>query len=177
MVRKTIFKKLLLLFIAIIITGCAHHQNNSSQPTMNPSQTAARENAHLVFNYLHHGYTDKALEKLQIALQQAPNDPVILDTAGYYYEKTGQLKIADQFYKQAVTSAPNSGITKNNYGAFLCRNGYYKESLPYFKQAAITPNTPINREAYKNEQFCRLQMQSRLGDSSTYAYDTHLGTE
>lgn len=170
-----IFKSVLLLISTFALISCIHQQNTPQR--ISPSQEAARENAHLVFNYLHRGYTDKAHEKLEIALQQAPRDPVILDTAGYYYEKIGILKIANRFYKQAVISAPYSGIAKNNYGAFLCRNGYYKESLPLFKQAAATPNTPITRLALKNEQYCGLQLQSRLGESPTYAYDTHLRME
>lgn len=161
----TTFKRLLFLILLIMVNGCAH-RNTDTQPNLSSSQQAARENASLVFSYLHRGYTDKAKEKLELALTQAPEDPVVLDTAGYYYEKIGILKLANRFYKQAVISSPHSGITKNNYGAFLCRNGYYKAALPLFQQAAAAKNTPITGQAMRNEQYCKLQMQSRLGDSS-----------
>lgn len=165
MVRITIFR-IFFLLILLTLNGC-HIQPQVTTPTISPDRLAAREKAHMVFNYLHQGYTDKAYEKLQAALYQAPDDPVILDTAGYYYEKTGRIKIANQYYRQAVKQAPYSGITKNNYGAFLCRNGFYKQSLPFFLQATKSKHTPITQEAYKNWQYCKLKMQSRLGGNAT----------
>jgi type IV pilus assembly protein PilF len=163
---RTIGFRCIFLLIILLLNGC-HARHQTTTPTVSPSRIAARENAHLVFSYLHQGYTDKAYEKLQLALTQAPDDPVILDTAGYYYEKTGRLRAANRYYKEATVASPYSGIAKNNYGAFLCRNGYYKASIPLFLQAAATPHTPITQQARQNAQYCSLKLKSRLGDSVT----------
>lgn len=168
---KKIFVNCISFLIFLLLSACAT-QYNEPQP-LSASQVMARDNAQLVFMFLHRGYTDKAYDHLQTALQQAPDDPVILDTAGYYYEKIGVISVANRYYKQAVIVAPKSGITKNNYGAFLCRNGYYKESLPLFQAAAATPGTPIYSLAVKNEKYCNIQMQTKLGGKGTYAYYTH----
>lgn len=167
----------ILFFISIVVLSACHTNHQTNTPNLPTARDIARENAHQVFNYLHQGYTDKAYEKLQLALQQAPDDPVILDTAGYYYEKIGLLKIANQYYKSAIAAAPHSGITKNNYGAFLCRNGHYKSSIPYFIAASKERNTPVCAEALRNAAYCKQQMQSRLGDEATSAYYTQMFRE
>ncbi len=159
--------KTFLLFLFAVLCSCAHHPQNKATSYVDSSQTTARENAHLVFNYLHAGYTDFAKEKLELALHIAPDDPVILDTAGYYYEKTGRIKLANYYYKQAIKAAPYSGFAKNNYGSFLCRNGYYKASIPHFLQAAKMPKTSVTQKALENANFCKLQLKTKLGDSAT----------
>lgn len=164
---RIIFLRIFIFIIPLLLfSGCMAHKQ-PPKPHYDPRLERARENAHLVFNYLHQGYTDYAFEKLQIALQLAPADPVILDTAGYFYEKTGRIKLANRYYKEATIVSPYSGIAKNNYGAFLCRNGYYRASIPYFLEAASMPRTPVTREALANAQYCRVQMKTRLGDRAT----------
>jgi type IV pilus assembly protein PilF len=161
--------RVFFILMALMLSGCIHHKQNlpTSEQPYDSSKSSARKNAQLVFNYLHQGYTDFAQEKLQIALQQAPYDPVVLDTAGYFYEKTGRIKVANRYYKQAVSSAPLSGFAKNNYGSFLCRNGYYEASIHYFLEAAAMPHTPITRQALDNAKYCKLQIKTKLGDHAT----------
>lgn len=174
MAKTTILQSIFLLTVLALLSGC-HSQHQTTPITAN--KVAARAKAQRVFTYLHQGYTDKAYEQMQAALYLAPDDAVVLDTAAYYYEKTGRLDIANRYYKQAIQEAPLSGITKNNYGAFLCRNGWYKQSLPYFTEAVRAKYTTINGEAYKNWQYCKLKMQTGLGSRPTSAYDTHSNTE
>jgi type IV pilus assembly protein PilF len=152
-------KKFLFITLLLMLTSCVQHSQKqvNQRNWHDASREKARENAYLALNYLRQGYTDYAQEKLQLALQQAPKDTVVLDTAGYYFEKTGRIKLANHYYKQAIVAAPYSGIAKNNYGAFLCRNGYYKASIGYFLQASTTPRTPITREALENAKYCKLQ--------------------
>jgi type IV pilus assembly protein PilF len=161
--------RILLVLLILTLCGCVHNKQNISnqQNYYDSSKAKARENASLVFNYLRQGYTDYAQEKLHLALAQAPDDPVVLDIAGYFYEKTGRIKLANRYYKQAVIAAPYSGIAKNNYGAFLCRNGYYKASIPYFLQASTTPRTPVTREALENAQYCRMKIKTGLGGGAS----------
>jgi type IV pilus assembly protein PilF len=162
-----------LLLIILLLNGCYSQQIGSMQP-YHPYKGLARANAHWVFVYLHQGYTDKAMEKLNLALRESPNDPVVLDTAGYFYEKTGNLSLASGYYASAMNVSPDSGIAKNNYAAFLCRNGDYAASIPLFLKAAATPDTPIKTQALRNANFCRAEMQSVLGENETYAYYTHI---
>lgn len=155
-----------LFVIFFTLSGCAFH---SSRPTLvQPIESrAAYAMANEGLNYLNQGYTDRAQEKLQIALAQAPNDPLVLDAIGYYYEKTGYLLDANRYYLQAVKVAPRKyGTALTNYGSFLCRNGRYQESLLYFNKA-IQTNYPYTYKAIANAAFCRQEMQRALGVKAT----------
>lgn len=165
-------RKILLFPILLILAGCCHQNGNGRMQPYFPEKKQARSNATLSLAYLKQGDTGRAYESLQLALKQAPNDPAVLDIAGYYYEKTGDLSTANGYFAQATLVSPQSGIAKNNYGAFLCRNGYYEASIPLFRQAAAIQNTPIRYQARENAKYCKEKMQSGLGDSATYAYYT-----
>jgi type IV pilus assembly protein PilF len=163
----------LFFLILFTLTGCCYQNGNGRMQPYFPEKNQARGNAQAALTYLQQGYTDKSYDSLQLALKQSPNDPAILGIAGYYYEKTGNLPRANGYYAQATLVSPQSGIAKNNYGAFLCRNGYFEASIPLFKQAAAIQNTPIRYQALENAKYCSEKMQSGLGASPTYAYHTH----
>ena len=93
--KRKIHLRLSLIFILLGLTGCIFDtETPPPAPKHNPKVDTAREYCHQVFTYLHKGYTDFAQDKLRMALQYAPKDPVVLDTAGYFYEKTGRIKLA-----------------------------------------------------------------------------------
>lgn len=163
-----ISKQIIAFILLLLLASCRGEQQpqtNTLHLTYN--QNIARQHASLVFSYLSKGYTDRAQENMRLALDEAPLDPVVLDTAGYYFEKTGDLRTANFYYRKAVMTSPTSGIVKNNYGAFLCRNGKYKASVKYFLEASKVKDTPITQEALRNAECCYKKMQSGLGGSST----------
>jgi type IV pilus assembly protein PilF len=156
-----------MLFLLLALTGCRTSMTNDPPRPLSASAQAGRASAIKVMSYLRQGYTDKAQENLARALYQAPNDPVVLDAAGYYYEKTGRIQLANSYFRQAVRTNPTLSIVKNNYGAFLCRNGFYAQSLPFFRKAARMPDRIVASEAQRNAEFCEAQSKSRLGVSAT----------
>jgi type IV pilus assembly protein PilF len=137
---------------------------------IHPNEAAGRFNAEQGLYYLHSGNTILAHEKFVLAQNQAPTDPLTLDALAFYYEKTGDLELANDTYFYALLQDPNSGTIRNNYGAFLCRNNYSRDSILYFLKAAKTPHYADAAEAYANAKFCA----ERLGDKTEYAYYTKL---
>jgi len=143
------------VILFLLLTACYHRPQND--PIEMPQvSTQGRYYASLVFENLSHGYTDRAQQNLSMALLKSPFDPVVLDTAGYYYEKTGDLKKANFYYHRAVTTCTKSAVVNNNYGAFLCRNGAFKPSVKYFLTAArLSPRcSNIQNQALRNAQYC-----------------------
>lgn len=158
-----------ILAVFFMLSGCFNNQN-ARMESSHPNASGAYSNARLGLAYLHHGYTDKAQEKIMLALQQDSDNPTILDAAAFYYEKTGDLTMANQYYMKALLADSKSGAAMNYYGAFLCRNGRYFESLIYLHRAAHTPSYPNAKVAAANEQFCKQEMQRALGEEATWAY-------
>ncbi len=127
---------------------------------------AAGYNTRLALNYLQQGDVVKAKSKMLLALQQAPNNPVVLDSMGYLLEKTGESKSAENYYLKALKLAPKDGRIQNNYGTYLCRHGRYKESIKHFVLATEDPNYLHIAAAYDNAGRCALKIpDKKLADT------------
>jgi type IV pilus assembly protein PilF len=152
-----------------VLNACSRDVNASLHVSY-PNLQNARVLAAQAINDMHNGDTPDATQKINFALSEAPNDPLVLDAMGFYLEKAGDLDGANGFYFKALLTAPQSGTIRNNYGAFLCRNGYSEDAINYFMQAALTPGYPHPEKAYANARYCA----QVLGDSPESAYYTKL---
>lgn len=161
---------ILFCLACFILSGCNHY---AFMETATPNIPAARFNAELAISYLKRGDTAQAQAKLRLALAQAPSDPLVLDTMAYYYEVTGNIDLASSYYAGAMIQAPESGTIMNNYGAFLCRQGYYSTSIPFFIKAAKTHYAQADH-AYANARYCASLMHHELGEHTEYAYYNRL---
>jgi type IV pilus assembly protein PilF len=152
MVIKSIIKGLFYAFcITILACGTATVVNKE----------AAGYHAQLGLAYLKQGDISLAKKKLLLALQQAPNDPLILDAMGYFLEATGDIELSERYYLQAIKLAPKNGAVQNNYGTFLCRHTRYQESLAYFLLAVKDSNYVNTGQAYKNASLCAAKIPNK----------------
>jgi type IV pilus assembly protein PilF len=164
-VTRQLLTIIFLCFSGLVLTACSY---NPTYTVDYPNLASARYNAEQGLKYTHLGRTDLAHEKFELAMQQAPHDPLVLDALAYYYEKTGNIDLANVTYFRALTLDPRSGVLRNNYGAFLCRNGYPQESIQYFMKASEVPHYAGSIDAYANARYCA----EKLGANSEYAYYT-----
>jgi type IV pilus assembly protein PilF len=158
----------LLIFSSLLLPACG--MQHDSYHLDYPNLPAARFNAEQGMRYLHNGQTNLAAEKFNLAKDQAPRDPLVMDALAFYYEKSGDKELANQTYFNALLLDPHSGTLRNNYGAFLCRNGYSAASIDYFMKAARVPNYRDADGAYANARYC----VEKLGAGDEYAYYTKL---
>lgn len=115
---------------------------------------AAVFNTQLGMGYLKQGNIPRAKRKLLTAIEQAPNSPDVFAAMAYFFEKTSEFDKAKIYYQKAMALAPESGAQMNNYGAFLCGRGEYKEAEVYFLKA-INNNQYLNTSAaYENAGLC-----------------------
>lgn len=122
---------------------------------------AASYNVQLGVAYLQQGDVERAKSKLQMAMKQDPNSSSVLDGMGYFWELTGEPKLAETYYQKAITVAKQKGDPHNNYGTFLCRQGSYKEAIKYFLLAAQDPTYNSPAQAYENAGLCAMQIPDR----------------
>lgn len=163
---------LMIILLMILLSACQPRYERRLVPVP-PRTVEALNHSQTALKYLHSGYTDKAQDQLELAFELAPENPLVLDTFGFFYEKTGRIAKADKYFNMAIALAPRSGAALNNYGAFLCRHGKYKKSLFYFHKALKTPHFSDTQQALANLNFCKQEMQRRLGAKATWAYHIH----
>jgi type IV pilus assembly protein PilF len=119
------------------------------------NQSIANTDIALAMNYLQRQQWDLAKQYLLIAKNLAPTDPAVWYSLAYYEEKTGNNIAADQDYRYAIQLAPHLGEAHNNYGVFLCQQGYHREAIKQFSLAAHTFNYAHRGRAYKNAVICQ----------------------
>ena len=119
---------------------------------------ASRYNMQLGLAYLRQGDRPRAKQKLLTALELSPNSPEVNAAMAYFLEETGNIGKSQDFYKKALSLAPNEGTQFNNYGAFLCRNGHYQEAEKYFLKAVDDVHYVHSAGAYENAGLCAMVM-------------------
>nr|WP_241480565.1 type IV pilus biogenesis/stability protein PilW [Legionella norrlandica] len=63
---------------------------------------------------------------------------------------------AKLYYHKAILLSGNDGAQLNNYGAFLCRQGDYKNAEIYFLKAVKDQNYVNTSGAYENAGLCAM---------------------
>lgn len=158
------FKKIVCLYLCLLITGCSSHLFSSAKE--NPA--AAEINAKLALAYLEKNDLVHARQKLIAAQQQAPHDPAIWYSSGYFFERTGDNSAARHAYLRAIQLSPQEGAAQNNYGVFLCRQGEYAAAISHFLLAAKDPSYLNVANAYQNAAYCAAKIPDKaLADGYT----------
>ena len=155
----TVLKALYLLLVAacLFLQACAPDQESENRGLRKPDMAKASfYNVQLGLGYLNQGDRPRAKRKLLTALKQQPNSPDANSAMAYYFEQTKELTQAKQYYLKALSLSANDGAHLNNYGAFLCRRGDYKNAEVYFLKAVKDMEYTHTAGAYENAGLCAL---------------------
>ena len=141
--------------LALLLGGCVTStdkpQFSSDQVSM---EKASQDNVALGMQYLQQGNRDVAMQKIQKAIQQNPDNPNAYMAEAILYSAIGDPGRADDAYKIAMRKAPDNPELQNNYAVFLCQNKHPKESVGYFLKAATNPLYSTPDAAYANAGVC-----------------------
>lgn len=131
---------------------------STAGPSMdeNAAQRAAKTNTELGRQYMARGDYEIAMEKLKRAIAQDKTYAPAHTVLAYLYERIGDDKMAAREYREALKYDPEDGSTNNNYGAFLCAEGKWREAEPYFERALDDPFYDTPAVAMSNAGRCAL---------------------
>lgn len=95
----------------------------------------------LALSYRALGRMQEARDSLVHAAEASPLDVDILDTLGVVLHETGDDRIAEECYKNALTLLPSNGRVWNNYGVLQFTQERYSEAVQSFEKAiALIPD-------------------------------------
>jgi len=120
------------------------------------NEQAAKYNIQLGLAYLKQGDVERAKLKLNKAIEQDPKLPEAYTAMAYFQMLAGNMGIAEDYYKKAVSLAPANGETHNIYGGFLCVESRYKEAEQEYLKAVADPHYVAVGQAYENAGWCAL---------------------
>ncbi len=136
-----------------LLAGCvtvgAENYGNEENP-----ERAAEYNTRLGVGYMQQGRRDLALAKLEKALEQEDDYAPAHSAIAVLYESMDEITLAREHYREALDIEPDNPNAQNNYGAFLCRHGEYREAEKYFLSAARNPRYATPEWAWTNAGIC-----------------------
>jgi len=148
----------ILLLSTLIIAGCSNFsgrgQYTSTSPTVSGvnlrsdsrevrKQQQYQDALQRAAELLAENAPDDARRYAQRARRLQPKNPDPYTLIAVAESQRGREVIAGNLYRKAFDLAPQRGDVLNNYGAWLCSNGYPAEALVLFDRA-------LSDEAYKN---------------------------
>jgi len=155
----------LLLFISVYLAGCQTTGQQVDIPQR--SNAVAEANYNLGVAYLEQKEYESALKKLNKSLAADSNYAPTHNAMGLLHQQIGNMEKAEEYYKRAVSIAPNNGVILNTYGSFLCQQGRYEDAEVVFLQAATNGLYEEPEIAYTNAGTCALE-NDRTEIAETY---------
>lgn len=102
------------------------------------------------------GELDAAEKDARAALKLDAGSADALTVLAVVEDQRGNSSAAGQHYKRAAELAPSQGAVLNNYGTWLCKNGFAAESLVWFDRAIQAPDYTTPASAMANAGSCAL---------------------
>jgi type IV pilus assembly protein PilF len=157
------FRSLIIVSLILLLAACAGGGAKGPDEETKFADTHVR----LGLGYLQQGRLEEALDRLQKALDAAPDYPEAHSSIALVYERLGEPDNAARHFERALKLKPQDGPTLNNYAVFLCGQGQPLEAEKYFLQAIKSRNYPTPAAAYENLGVCALKIPD-LDKAETY---------
>ncbi len=143
----------------VAIAACASKPRVASPIPDTPSPKpqlaeAAKYNVELGIAYMQRGDLERAQDKLNRALKEAPRDPSVHSALALLYERLGELDEADSEFRRAMRLAPRNPDVSNNYAVYLCRTHRVDEGVKRLLATAHDPLYSTPEAAYTNAAVC-----------------------
>ncbi|SEL92648.1 type IV pilus assembly protein PilF [Pseudoxanthomonas sp. GM95] len=103
------------------------------------------------------GDLETAEREASKALKLNPSSAAAYTLLAIVADRRGQAKAAGDDYRKAAELSPQDGGMLNNYGAWLCANGFPAEALVWFDRAIAAPGYNNPTAALANAGGCALQ--------------------
>jgi type IV pilus assembly protein PilF len=141
------------VLLSLLLGGCAStgsQRHGDGESKKDPAEV----NAHLGIEYMRKGMYEAALEKLNKAVRQNPNQQLAQTSLGILYERLGEDDLAEQHYKKAYGIDRKDPVTLNAYGQYLCRIGKLDQADSMFRTAVKDPLYELPELVYTNAGIC-----------------------
>lgn len=154
--------RLICVLLVLGMTACATMNQGGDR------KEAARANTDLGVQYMNQGQNDRALQKLEKALQQDPQLGAAHAAIAILYTRLEELQLADKHYRRAIYLEPKNSTFNNNYGAFLCSTNKVDKAIGYFKKVLDDPVYPAHEEAHTNIGMCLRRKPDLKGAEASF---------
>ncbi len=122
-------------------------------------QTKAYETSlQLAKSYISQGNWEQAKRHLQYVEAADRRNAETLEALALVYQNTGELEMAEQYYRRAVDQAPKSMRIRNNFAVFLYQLKRYREAAEHLELVTAEVLYERRVDAFINLGRCYLQL-------------------
>ena len=139
---------------ALALAGCVTSSNSPFGNDKISLKQAAQDNVNLGIEYLKQGNRDAAMQKIQKAISEDPDNADAYTAEALIYAADQELDKAKQAYLMAMRKSPDDPEIENDYAVFLCEGGKSAEAIQYFLKSAANPHYSTPGSAYTNAGVC-----------------------
>lgn len=156
LLRTTMF-----LLLGGLLSGCVSTGPQDPMKTEDGRKAARDAYVQLGIGYLQKGSPSQAKVPLKKALEINSSDADAHAALALVFQAEKEPKLADEHYRQALSSRRDDARILNNYGSFLYEQQRYPEAYERFQQAAAD-NLYVERpRVFENLGLTALQMNQR----------------
>jgi type IV pilus assembly protein PilF len=135
---------------------------HSSPPSYRPPDRARKPepteaaiaNMQMAVEYMRLNNLGQARVRIERALDEAPENPNVQETAGLVYERLNEMSKAQRAFNAAARLGKQDPAIQNSYAGFLCRTGKAADGEKLFVQVARNPAYQTPEVALLNAGVC-----------------------
>lgn len=135
----------------------AESEYHVSDSAATKQRLATQDRLRLATQRLGSGDLPAAEREAKALLKDNPGSADAYTLLAVIRDRQGNTAQAGEYYKRAAELAPSQGGALNNYGAWLCTNGFPAEALVWFDRALAAPGYETPGSALANAGGCALK--------------------
>lgn len=139
----------ILIVLYTLLAACA-----SNKVIVDKSEESSNINVELGITYMKEGKYNTAMDRLQKAIRQNPDNAQAYSSMALLNMRLEQIDEAEKNFDQAIKISPENSAIRNNYGAFLCQRKRFKDAQQQFMLAVKDPLYQTPEHAYLNAGKC-----------------------
>ena len=144
----------IMVILASLLTACSSKEQGVRTA---PDDKISQINLELGVAYMREQKYAEAMANLQKAKDYNPDDPNIYSALALLYDRIGEPDKAESTFEKAISIDESNSLVRNNYGAFLCAQGRYKEAYVQYQAALDNPLYTTPEYAHTNAGLCAVR--------------------
>ncbi len=147
----------LLIFIQLFGFGCTTTRENSSVE-IGLENEALNQRLALARQYIGDRNWPDAKRNLRLATEISPKDAQVYEVYALLHQSTGELDLAEDYFKEAIAIRPAFSRARNNYAAFLFMLSRFEEARNQLLLVIDDALYSARPRAFVNLGMCELRL-------------------